>query len=90
MFVIDVRDRCFTRRQRVVLQDQSGIRIEEDDLIRPGKRDRAVVEDVQVGIADPTAGNVGVVDVGAPNLFARGGVGLRDKGAGGTGPVGGG
>ena len=59
-----------------------------DDLVRPGEGDRAVVEDVQVGVADPAAGGVGVLEVGAPDLLAGGRVGLGDIRSGRHRPLG--
>ncbi len=82
MLVVDVRRRRGAAGQRVVLQDLAAVAVDQHDLVRPGEGDVAVRQDVEVGVADPVARCVQVVEVGAPDLLAGGRVDLGEVGPG--------
>ncbi|MCG6860608.1 MAG: hypothetical protein LJE70_04925 [Chromatiaceae bacterium] len=69
-----------TARQGVVLEDQSRVPVDQHDPVRPGEGDVALLQDVEVRVADPVARRIQVVEVGAPDLLACGRVGLGHKG----------
>ena len=48
-----------------MLQYLACVGIEEHDLVRPSENDLAVIEDVEVGVSDPSARGVWIVDIGA-------------------------
>ena len=66
--------------QRGLLQDQARVTVEQGDLVLPRGHDPAVGQDVEVGIGNPRTRHIAVVEVGAPDLAARGRVGLGDEG----------
>ena len=80
MLVVHVFSRCRPAGQAVVLQDQSGVAVDQHDLVRPREGDVAVREDVEIRVADPAARGVQVVEVGAPELLAGRRIGLGDEG----------
>ena len=65
--------------QRGLPQDKAGIAVEQGDLVLPCGHDPAIGQDVEVGIGNPRTGHIAVVEVGAPDLAARGRVGLGDE-----------
>ena len=68
-----------SRRQRGVLQDQSGVTVQLYEGVAECDRDVPVRQDVEVGRPDPRTRHVSVLEVRPPDLFAGGGVNLGDE-----------
>jgi len=72
------------RRQRVEGEHPPRVLVEDRDAVGPGDEHIAVRQEVEVEVEnrDPVARDIGVVEIGAPDLLPRGRVGLGDKRAG--------
>ena len=66
-------------RQNCRAKDAARVAVEKRDVGRPGENDVPVRQEIEVLDRDPVAGDVDVVEIGAPDLAPRGRIRLGDE-----------